>query len=37
LLAVLWRVVAAVHAFFRKGDHSRQHREIREMLGATCS
>jgi hypothetical protein len=28
LLAVIWRVVAAVHCFFPKGDFTRQHRQV---------
>lgn len=28
LLAPLWRVVAAVHLFFRPGDHAGSYREI---------
>ena len=37
LLAVIWKVVAAVHCFFRPRDHARQHRHVRETSGATPS
>jgi len=28
LLAVIWRVIAAVQSFFYTRDHARQHRQI---------
>ncbi len=35
LLAVVWRVVAAVRCFFRPGDYARAYRPVRATLGAT--
>lgn len=35
LLAVVWRVIAAVQSFFPVRDHACQHRQVRATFGTT--
>ena len=37
LLAVVWKVVAAVHCFFQAPDHASKHRQVRAAFGTTRS
>jgi hypothetical protein len=37
LIAIIWKVVAAVHAFFHRRCHAGEYRQVRETTGTTLS